>query len=63
MRTLLLDAAKRAARYLDELDQRAVAPTPEAVARLSAFEQPLPDGPTDAAAMLAEMKEMDICKR
>ena len=35
MRTLLLDAAERAARYLEELDGRSVAPTPEAVARLA----------------------------
>ena len=55
MRTLLFDAAERAARYLADLDERAVAPTPDAVARLSAFEQPLPDGPSDAAEMLAEL--------
>lgn len=55
MRTLLFDAAERAARYLADLDERAVAPTPDAVARLSAFEQPLPDGPTDPAEMLAEL--------
>ncbi|MGZ6390446.1 MAG: pyridoxal phosphate-dependent decarboxylase family protein [Ktedonobacterales bacterium] len=55
VRTLLLDAAERAARYLEELDNRSVAPTPEAVARLSALEQPLPDGPIDPAEMLAEL--------
>lgn len=55
MRTLLFDAAERATRYLEELDQRAVAPTPEAVALLAAFEQPLPDGPADVADMLAEL--------
>lgn len=55
MRTLLLDATERAARYLEDLDERSVAPTPEAVAHLSAFERPLPDGPSDAAEMLAEL--------
>jgi hypothetical protein len=39
---LLADAAARAIRYLDTLPARPVAPTPEAIAALSAFEEPFP---------------------
>src|SRR6516225_3860379 len=56
--TLLEDAAARAARYLDELPRRAVAPSPAAVARLTALDVPLPEGPADARAMLAELDEV-----
>jgi len=55
MRTLLEDAAHRAIRYLDALDRRGVAPTPDAIAALSAFERPLPDAPQDPLATLAEL--------
>jgi len=55
MRTLLEDASQRAIRYLESLDARGVAPTAEAVAALSAFERPLPDGPQDPSATLAEL--------
>jgi glutamate/tyrosine decarboxylase-like PLP-dependent enzyme len=44
---LLDDAAGRAKRYLAGLDRRPVGPTPEAVAALGAWDEPLPDGPTD----------------
>ena len=56
--TLLEDAAARAARYLDELPRRAVAPSPAAVERLAALDVPLPEGPGDARAMLAELDEV-----
>ena len=56
--TLLEDAAARAARYLDELPRRAVAPSPAAVQRLTALDVPLPEGPGDARAMLAELDEV-----
>ncbi len=52
---LLADAARRAAAYLDGLDGRPVAPSPEAVAALSALDQPLPEGPSNPAAVLDEL--------
>ena len=44
---LLDDAASRARRYLETLDQRPVAATPAAVAALEAWDEPLPDAPSD----------------
>jgi glutamate/tyrosine decarboxylase-like PLP-dependent enzyme len=51
----LEDAARRAARYLEALPERAVAPDPAAVERLAALDVPLPDGPADPHAVLAEL--------
>jgi glutamate/tyrosine decarboxylase-like PLP-dependent enzyme len=52
-RTALLKRAARAAiDYLEGEDARPVAPTPQAVAALSAFRGPLPPGPTSAEAVL-----------
>jgi glutamate/tyrosine decarboxylase-like PLP-dependent enzyme len=48
MKELLSDAAERAMRYLEGLDSRPVAPTPDALANLRAFDVPLPE--TSAAA-------------
>jgi len=58
MRELLLAAAERASRYLDALDERAVAPDPAAVARLAALDVPLPEGPTAPDAVLRELDEL-----
>jgi glutamate/tyrosine decarboxylase-like PLP-dependent enzyme len=55
MRDVLLDAADRALRYLESLDERPVAPDPEAVARLSELDVPLPEGSGDPAATIAEL--------
>ena len=55
MRDVLLDAADRALRYLESLDERPVAPDPEAVARLSELDVPLPEEPSDPAATIAEL--------
>ena len=55
MRDLLNDASARAYRYLASLDERAVAPDPDAVARLSELDIPLPAGPSDPAETLAEL--------
>ncbi|MEM7225664.1 MAG: aminotransferase class V-fold PLP-dependent enzyme [Pseudomonadota bacterium] len=53
-RTLLADAVRRAADYLDGLDERSVAAIPGASARLTdALAGPLPDGPSKAADVLA----------
>ena len=48
-------AARLARQYLDGLDARAVAPTAEAIEALARLRTPLPDGPTDAAAVLAQL--------
>ena len=52
---LLADAARRASGYLDGLDGRPVAASPDAVAALGALDQPFPEGPTDPAAVLEEL--------
>jgi glutamate/tyrosine decarboxylase-like PLP-dependent enzyme len=57
-RTLLRDAADRAATYLEGLPSRSVAPSTAAVAALSHFDRPLPDQPTDAASVLRELDEV-----
>lgn len=58
MHTLLTDAATRAIRYLETLDDRSVAPTPEAVAALRAFNEPLPAAPSDPAQTLRLLDEV-----
>src|SRR5262249_31756620 len=55
MRDVLLDAAERALRYLESLDERPVTPEPTAVARLRELDVPLPDGPSDPASTIAEL--------
>ncbi len=55
MRDVLLDAANRAVRYLESLDERPVAPDPAAVAGLSELEVPLPEGPADPETTIAEL--------
>jgi glutamate/tyrosine decarboxylase-like PLP-dependent enzyme len=49
---LLRDAAERAIRYLDGLDDRPVASTDAARQRLAGLDTPLPDGPIDADVVL-----------
>lgn len=56
--TLLNEAAQRAQRYLDDLDERSVAPLPEDVARLAQLGGPLPDGPGDPLATLALLDDI-----
>ncbi len=52
---LLADAARRAAAYLEGLADRPVAPSPEAVAALSALDVPLPEAGSDPAVALADL--------
>ena len=53
-RDLLADAARRAADYLEGLETRGVAPDVQAIEKLIAgLDQPLPDAPESAAAVLA----------
>src|ERR687893_676509 len=57
MRELLGDAAARAARYLEGLGERRVAPSPQAVEGLARFDAPLPERPLGAAEVLALLDE------
>ncbi len=52
MRELLHDTAERAARYLEDLPSRPVAPGEEAIERLREFDEPLPEGPSTAESVL-----------
>ncbi|MGE5223072.1 MAG: pyridoxal phosphate-dependent decarboxylase family protein [Omnitrophica WOR_2 bacterium] len=53
----MADAARRAVRYLDGLEQRPVAPDPQAVQLVERFDEPLPEGPVDPSEVLALMDE------
>lgn len=55
---LLQTAARRAARYLDGVDERPVAPSQEALAGLARFERELPEGTSTPEAVLAELDEV-----
>src|SRR3990170_4146446 len=55
MQPLLIDAAGRAARYLDGLPTRRVYPSSSDVEGLEGFFQPLQDGPLDPVQVLSEL--------
>ncbi|OGO26153.1 MAG: pyridoxal-dependent decarboxylase [Chloroflexi bacterium RBG_16_51_16] len=50
-----MDAAKRAAEYLNGLDNRRVGPSPESLIGLSKFNQPLQDDPIAPESVLQEL--------
>ncbi|HYL80225.1 MAG TPA: pyridoxal-dependent decarboxylase [Candidatus Acidoferrum sp.] len=52
MDKLLKEVAERAARYLESLGERTVAPAPSALTRLSELGGPLPEGPTEPETVL-----------
>jgi glutamate/tyrosine decarboxylase-like PLP-dependent enzyme len=58
MEELLRDTAERATRYLAGLEDRRVAPTMDAVQRLTALAGPFPDGPADAADTLTLLDDL-----
>src|SRR2546422_6563139 len=58
MKDLLRTTAERAARYLAGLQDRAVAPTPEALANLRRLDEPLPEHPTDPTAVIALLDDI-----
>jgi glutamate/tyrosine decarboxylase-like PLP-dependent enzyme len=58
MRELMREAAERGASYLAGVNERPVAPTPAALERLPDLGGPLPDGPTDPAAVLALLDDV-----
>lgn len=55
---LLTNTARRALNYLDELEERSVAPLPEDVSRIAALGGPLPQSSGDPAATLALLDEI-----
>ncbi|HXT22701.1 MAG TPA: pyridoxal-dependent decarboxylase [Thermoanaerobaculia bacterium] len=55
---MLADAAARATRYIGELPERRVGPTPEAVAALAAFDTPMPEQPCDPREALRILDEI-----
>ncbi len=55
---LLADAARRARRYLETIGPRRVAPEEAALAKLSAFDQPLPESSSPATDTLALLDEI-----
>ena len=58
MRPVLESAAHRAVHYLEGLQERAVAPSPAALARLAELDGPLPEKPSDPAEVLALLDEV-----
>src|SRR2546428_9814699 len=58
MEDLLRTTAERAARYLADLKERGVAPTPEALADLRRLDEPLPEHPTDPSTVIRLLDEI-----
>jgi len=58
MKNLLTETAERAARYLTEIDNRRVAPPPDAVARLEALGGALPELSSDPMEILALLDDV-----
>jgi glutamate/tyrosine decarboxylase-like PLP-dependent enzyme len=58
MRELLFDAAEKAARYREEIQERAVAPSNEALSRLKEFYFPLPEDSTSPREVLNMLDEI-----
>src|SRR5262245_4209692 len=52
MRDLLKQTADAAAHYLETIDERGIAPTPEALARLIDFDHPLQENPCAPSTVL-----------
>jgi glutamate/tyrosine decarboxylase-like PLP-dependent enzyme len=57
MRKILNDSAQRALAYLESINERKVAPDPQAVAALRELDQPLGDQPTDPHEVLAMLDQ------
>ena len=58
MKYLLQEAADRAIQYLEGIDERSPAPSPDAIKRLSELGEPLPEEPTEPTAVLRLLDEI-----
>jgi glutamate/tyrosine decarboxylase-like PLP-dependent enzyme len=58
MKELLLDTAERAIKYREEIFNRSVAPSPDAIKRLKEFEIPFPDISTDPKKVIERLDEV-----
>jgi glutamate/tyrosine decarboxylase-like PLP-dependent enzyme len=58
MRELLHSVALRAARYLEDIQERRVSPSDEAVRDLARFHEPLPEGPTAPQEVIRMLDEV-----
>jgi glutamate/tyrosine decarboxylase-like PLP-dependent enzyme len=58
MKNLLTNAAQRSIQYRENLDNRPVIPTPEAIERLELFDESFPEQPTDPQAVLQQLDEI-----
>jgi len=58
MKELLKLAAERSINYLENLDQRSVAPSSAALSRLKELDKPLPDEPTEPEMVLAMLDDI-----
>jgi len=58
MHQLLQSVALRAGRYLENVRERRVSPSPEAVRALDAFVEPIPDAPTDAGTVIRMLDDL-----
>jgi glutamate/tyrosine decarboxylase-like PLP-dependent enzyme len=58
MKELLTDAAARSIRYLENFQNRPVAPSPGAINALRAFDEPLPAAPNDPAQTLRMLDDI-----
>ncbi len=58
MRELLEETARRAVRYLETLGDRGVAPSPEAVEKLAALDEPLPAEPAAPERVIQTLDEV-----
>ena len=58
MKDLLKDAAQRAIRYREEIMDRSVIPSPEAIERLKEFDIPLPDNPINPDNVIKMLDEI-----
>src|SRR5438093_2410938 len=57
MRQVLEFAADRAVRYVDEISERRVGPSADAVGALRAFEEPFPESPTAPEEVIGMLDE------
>ena len=58
MNKLLENAAQRAILYLENLETRAVAPSPESITKLAILDQPMPTRPSTPESVLQQLDEL-----